>query len=406
MSTLFAYTARSGDGAFVAGSLQAETLDQAFAHLRTRALVVTSLAPQSSARAFLPGALAAFPAAGSARLAFFRSLATLVRAGVPLRRALEVTIAQCSDWRLREALRSVAADIESGSLLSASMARRPNEFSPLFVAMIRAGETGGVLDEVLERLSFMLERDRTVRKRLAAALAYPAIVAFAAIALVFFLVASIAPSFAGLFQEMHVTLPLSTKIMIAAGEAMRRPPAIALLASVPLLLAGGISLARRHEETSAQLDWAAFTLPILGTLLRKALIARIARTLGTLLRSGVPMLTSLAACEEIAVSAPYRRMLPQVASGLQEGHSLTSMFDASGLFDALFLQLVRVGEETGTLDAMLVHIAEYLDVDVETGIMALGSVVEPVLLVFLGAVVGTIVASVLIPLYSVIGSIK
>ena len=406
MSTLFAYTARSGDGTFVAGALQADSLDQALSHLRTRSLFVTSLEPRASIRGAAAGAFTVLPVSPSARLAFFRALATLVDAGVPLHRALEVTIAQCSDARLREALHAIAADIASGLPLSMAMSRRPREFSPLFVAMVRAGETGGVLDEVLDRLASMLEMDRAVRKRLAAALAYPAIVTCAAIALVLFLVATIVPAFAGMFAEMHVALPLTTRALIAVGEMMRSPNAVAVSAALPVAMVLAIRLARRSRAVAPHVDRATFAVPIFGALLKKALIARIARTLGTLLRSGVPLLVALDACGDVANAREYEQMLQSVAQGLEEGHAMSARFQESGLFDPLFVQLVRVGEETGTLDAMLVRVADYLDVDVESGIAALGSVVEPLLLIVLGAAVGTIVASVLVPLYSVIGSIR
>lgn len=406
MSRLYAYTARNVDGRFVAGALEADSVDFALSHLRTRSLFVTSLEPRASVRGIAPATFSILPVSSTARLAFFRALATLLHAGVPMRRALDVTIAQCADRRLQEALQSVVTEIESGATLSAAMARRPREFSSLFIAMVRAGETGGVLDEVLERLAGMLEREHAVRRRLGAALAYPAIVACASIALVLFLVANIVPAFAALFTEMHVTLPVTTKLLIASGNALHSPSMLALLTAVPLGIAVLIPLLRRQRVVAKQLDRFALAFPLFGGLLRKALISRIARTLGTLLRSGVPLLTALTACEDVAENVEYAELLWQTGDELHEGHPISKTLEASRLFDPIFMQLVRVGEETGTLDAMLVRIADYFDIDVESGIAALGSNVEPLLIIVLGAVVGTIVASVLVPLYSVIGSIK
>lgn len=406
MPAVYCYTARSAEGQFVAGAMQAESAEHALSHLRTRSLFVTSLAQKTGVKATAAALFTLLPVSAGARLGFFRSLATLVRAGVPLRRALEVSIEQCKDGRLSEALRSVANDIESGTALSVAMSRRPREFTPLFIAMIRAGELGGVLDEVLERLATMLELDRAMRKRLSAALAYPAVVACAAVALVLLLVANIVPAFAGLFAQMHVALPLSTRILIAVGMTLTSPTkdvAIVVAVAVAVL---GIRSAWAQPHLAPSFDRILLRLPVAGAIVRKSVIARISRTLGTLLRSGVPILDALDACKDVVGNALYSHVVETVASELREGHAMTVPLERSHLFDPIFLQLVRVGEETGTLDAMLVRVAEYLEVDVESAIAALGSIVEPVLILILGTVVGTIVASVLIPLYSVIGSIK
>ncbi len=406
MATLFAYTARSSEGRFVAGSLSAESLEQALSHLRTRALFVTSLQPRTRVRGALTSIFTLRPVLPSARLALFRSLATLVRAGVPLRRALDVSIDQCADRRLAEALRSVATDIDAGAPLSVAMSRRPREFSTLFIAMVKAGELGGVLDEVLERLATMLELDRAMQKRLSAALAYPAIVSCAAIALVLFLIANIVPAFAGLFEQMHVSVPLSTKIIIAIGMTLTSPIHIAAVVLLLTACLVGLRAAWAHPRLAVSLDRILLRLPALGSLIRKAIVARLARTLGTLLRSGVPVLSALESCEDIVGNRLFREAVQAVGKQLREGHPMTVPLQSSRLFDPIFLQLARVGEETGTLDAMLLRTAEYFEVDVETAIATLASIVEPALIIVLGAVVGTIVASVLIPLYSIIGSIK
>lgn len=406
MAIVYHYTARSDEGHFVAGALQAETYDQALAHLRTRALFVTSLESSDGARGALASAFALMPVDGASRVAFFRSFATLIGSGVPMRRALEVTIDQCRDGRLREALRSVLSDIEGGSSLSVAMSRRPREFSRLFVALVRAGEIAGALDEVLERLAQLLERDRGLRKRVASALTYPAIVCVSAIGLVLFLIANTVPAFAGMFNDMHVDLPLSTRVLIVIGEALKSPLVWLGLLLAPLGLVLGLRIMRRSARMAAHLDRLRLAVPIFGMIVRKATIARLARTLGTLLRSGVALLTALEASEDVVDNAVYKQCVVNVAEALRQGDPITRPLEASNLFEPLFVQLIRVGEETGALDSMLLRLAEYYELDVETAIATLGSVLEPLLIIVLGAVVGTIVASILIPLYSVIGSIK
>ncbi len=406
MASIFAYTARNYDGRFVSGSLRVENREEALAHLRTRALFVTSISASDTAQGAIGAMVAAWPVSATARTTFFRSFATLIGAGVPIRRALEVVIDSCRDARLREALRSVSSDIESGRELSAAMSRRPREFHRLHVALIRAGELGGALDEILERLAALLERHLAVRKRVRSALAYPLMVACAALALVLFLVGSTMPAFSSIFAEMHVTLPWSTRALIIAGNGLKNPVVWLAMAATPLMIIGLVRAARRLEPVAERLDRLALAMPVFGGILGKAAVARFARTLGTLLRSGVPLLGALEAAQDVAGNGVYSRFTRELAGALREGTSMAAALERSSLFDGLFLQLVRVGEETGALDGMLMRIADYYELDIETAIAALGSVVEPILIIGLGAVVGFIVASILIPLYSMIGSIK
>jgi type IV pilus assembly protein PilC len=406
MASVYAYTARNGEGRFVAGSLQAENREQALAHLRTRTLFVTSISTAGSATSVIGSIVTAWPISAAARTAFFRSFATLIRAGVPIRRALDVVVESCRDARLREAFRSVSSDIESGSELSTAMSRRPREFSRLFVAMIRAGELGGALDDILERLATLLERHLAVRKKVRAALGYPVIVASAALGLVLFLVGSTVPAFASMFAEMRVTLPWSTRVLIAAGNALKNPLVWGAVAAIPPLILGTIRAGRRSQRIAIRIDQFVLALPVFGAVLRKAVITRFSRTLGTLLLSGVPLLEAIGAANDVIDNAVYSRLTRDLSAALREGTSIAVALEQSSLFEGLFLQLVRVGEETGTLDAMLLRIADYYELDVETAVAALGSVIEPILMIALGALVGVIVASILIPLYSMIGSIK
>ena len=406
MASLFAYTARSGEGRFVTGSLQAENREQALAHLRTRTLFVTSLSRPGTSSGVVGSIITAWPVSAAARSAFFRSFATLIHAGVPIRRALDVVVESCRDARLREALGSVSSDIESGSELSTAMGRRPREFPRLFVAMIRAGELGGALDDILERIATLLERHSAIRKRVRSAMAYPLIVATAALVLVLFLVGSTVPAFASMFAEMHVTLPWTTRALLATGNSLHDPAVWLLLALVPVAIIGLVRAGRRVENVALRIDGLTLALPIFGAILRKSVIARFSRTLGALLRSGVPLLGALDAAHDVIENAVYARFTRDLAMSLREGDSIAVALEKSPLFEGLFQQLMRVGEETGTLDAMLLRIAEYYELDVETGITALGSVLEPALIIGLGALVGLIVASILVPLYSMIGSIK
>ncbi|HEY8296755.1 MAG TPA: type II secretion system F family protein [Candidatus Baltobacteraceae bacterium] len=403
---LFYYTARDVRGAFVRGSVEAVSDATALASLRTRALFVTSLERAGTARGTLVGALQFGSVKQAALVAFFRSFATLLSAGVAMRRSLEVTIEQGTDARLGEALRGILHDIEGGNTLSDAMARHPREFHRLYVAMVRAGEVGGVLDEVLEWLAAFLERDRSLRKRVAASLAYPAVVALTACSLVVFLLTSVVPMFENMYQQMHVALPPITSFLIHLGAALRSAK---LWAAVGVVAISGLVCCTRFRKALASaraLGAARLRVPVLGAIARKATLARMARMLGILLRSGVGLVAALDVVAGVVGNVIYEEHLALVGVALAHGDTLAAPLATSRLYDPLFVQMIRVGEETGALDSMLARVAEYYETDVEAALGALGSILEPVTIVLLGGIVGFIVSAIFIPLYTLIGNIK
>jgi type IV pilus assembly protein PilC len=402
----YRYAARTTAGELVRGSMEAPTVDAVLANLRTRALFVTSVDRETPLARTFGRSLNLGRPARRALLAFFRSFSTLIRAGVPMRRALDVAIERTSDGVLRESLRSVLADVEHGTALSDAMERRPRAFAPLYVAMIRAGEAGGILDDVLERLASFLERDADLRKKVRAALAYPTVVVTAALGLVLFLLARIVPMFAQMFDAFDVELPPTTRALLAIGDALQQP--VTWIAGAGSLAAAvvAIVLAARTERGALVLDHARLRLPIVGPLLHKAITARIARMLATLLRSGIELVTAIAVVRPVAGSPAYAAALERVDVALRAGDPLTAPLEAARLFDPLAVALVRVGEETGLVDEMLLKVAAYFESDVEAAIATLGAVLEPALIVALGGVVGFIVFSVFIPLYALIGSVS
>ena len=405
-ATTFRYTARTVDGEIVRGSMEALDADKVLAALRTRALFVTAIDRESHIARRLARSITIGGASRKSLLAFFRSFATMIRAGVSMQRALTVSIERCQDATLREALRSVLSDVEHGSSLSAAMGARSRAFPPLYVAMIRAGEEGGILDEVLERLATFLERDSNLRKKVQSALAYPIVVLGAALTLVIFLIARIVPMFAGMFESFHVDLPVTTRILLGLGQVLQSP---ILWAGVPVALLSGILALERYNRTpggSLVIDRARLRIPVIGTLIRKSIVARIARMLATLLRSGIELVTAIDVVVPVAGSAVFGRALIKINIALREGDSLTSPLAETRVFDPLVVALVRVGEETGLVDDMLLKIAEYFEGDVETTVATIGAIIEPALIIFLGTAVGFIVFSIFIPLYSLIGSVS
>ena len=406
MASLYYYTARSAGGVLTRGSIQASSEAAALATLRTRALFVTSLKDTATVEGSLAAAVYGGNLPHHHLVALFRSLATLVGAGVPLRRSLEVTLEQCSAARLRDALSSVIADIEGGLPLSYAMERRPREFPRLFVAMVRAGESGGVLDVVLERLAVTLERERGVRKRLAATLAYPAVVAVSALALIIFLITMVVPTFQSLYEQMRVPVPRITSALLIIGTFLRQPEC--WLGATLLVIACAVVLLRLRLSKNGgnRLEALLMRMPLAGSIVRKSTLARVSRLFGVLLRSGVGVVEALDTVRDATTNSAYRDSLSDMRIALGNGSSIAATLSHDGLYEPMFVQMVRVGEETGALDAMLLRIADYYDLDVETALNALGSTLEPCMILVLGGAVGFIVAAVFIPLYSLIGSIK
>lgn len=358
-ATVFRYAARTADGELVRGSIEAASPDDVVANLRSRALFITAVERES---AFARGAGIPLRLGVPSRrslLTFFRSFATLVRAGVPLRRALGVTIDRAADPVLKEALRSIAADVEHGSSLSAAFARRPRVFAPLHVAMVRAGESGGILDDVLERLAGFLERDDELRKKVRAALAYPAIVTLAAGGLTLFLLLRIVPMFAQMFEAFHVELPFSTRVLLAIAATLHHPAAwIAAAVGSSLAFAAALWIARSKRGALLG-DRVRLRLPIVAPLLHRAITARVARTLSTLLRAGVELVAAIEVVRPVAGSATYAAALGRVDLAVREGDTLTAALAETRLFDPLAVALVGIGEETGQIDEMLLTVARY-----------------------------------------------
>lgn len=402
----FYYTGRAADGRRVRGAVEASSRGAAALALHGRCVFVTDLETRSgTSRA------SRWPAIGlrrqsRCRTVFFRSFATLVGAGVSLHAALSALLRQ-SDGAFAETLKSVAAEVEAGTPLSAAMDLYPQSFSSIVVAIVRAGEVGGSLDDALRVVADLEERERSLRQRVTSALAYPAVVSLVAFGLVTFLLANTMPAFAAMFASMHVALPPVTRALIAVGKALHHPLPWVAVASVATAL--GVA-ARRFERSQAgwalAVDSLRLRLPLFGAIVVNTTLAQFARTFGCLLRAGVDVATALDASANVAPSQVYRRGLRAVDDALRRGDALTAPFEASGLFDPTFLQLLRTGEESGTVDAMLLRLAAHYDADVEATLAGLTAVLEPILICALGATIGTIVASIIIPLYSMIGNIQ
>ena len=327
-----------------------------------------------------------------------RQLATLVKAGMPLLRALRTVSDQLDPGPLREVFTAVAADVEAGVRFSESLSSHPAWFPTFYVNMVRAGELGGLLDEILKRLAELLEKQARLRERVKSALMYPVFVMVVAVGILIVLMAFVVPTFLGMFTELGSALPLPTRILITACDFVRGGWWIVLLALAGLwaLLRAGL----KTPQGRRLVDQALLNAPGIGSLVERLLISRFARTFGTLIASGVPILSALETVRATVMNVIIDEALQDVEQSLKVGESLARPMELSGVFPPLVTRMVALGEETGQLDQMLMQVADSYDEEVEVQLAGLTQLLEPMLIVFVGGVVGFIVIAMFLPLMS------
>ena len=327
-----------------------------------------------------------------------RQLATLVKAGMPLLRALRTISDQLDPGPLREVFTAVASDVEAGVKFSESLSAHPAWFPTFYVNMVRAGEVGGLLDEILKRLAELLEKQARLRERVKSALMYPAFVMVVAVGILIVLMAFVVPTFLGMFTELGSALPLPTRILITACNLVRGAWWVVLLALAGLwaLLRAGL----RTPQGRRLVDQTLLRAPGVGSLVERLLISRFARTFGTLIASGVPILSALETVRATVMNVIIDEALQDVERSLKVGESLARPMELSGVFPPLVTRMVALGEETGQLDRMLMQVADSYDEEVEVQLAGLTQLLEPLLIVFVGGVVGFIVIAMFLPLMS------
>jgi type IV pilus assembly protein PilC len=399
------YAARDQAGRPLAGVLDAETEAAAVRALHERGLIVTALRPRREAA----GADLLAPLRG-VRLGDLavatRQLAAMVGAGLPIRRALAVLEEQTERPALRDVVRSVRAEVEAGSALSAALAAHPRVFSHLYVSMVRAGEAAGALDDVLARLAAALERELALRHKIRSATTYPILLACAALAALLFMTVVVIPQFAAFYTSLagSLTLPLPTRIAIGVSAAIRR-----FWWLWTALAAGAAAGLRRFLRTPAGREWygrAVLRAPLLGPIARKIVVTRFSRTLGTLVSSGVPILRALEVTAQAVDNAVVARALAAVRGSVREGESIAAPLGGSGVFPAMVVHMVRVGEETGALDSLLAKIADFYEAEVDAAVASLASILEPALIIGMGAVIGALLVALYLPIFMLAQAIK
>ncbi|HLJ84025.1 MAG TPA: type II secretion system F family protein [Candidatus Eremiobacteraceae bacterium] len=404
----FAYQAKDASGKTVNGVIEAENERVLRTKLREMNYYVTGITQKGGGvlNSDLGAIFGRFKGVGEQSLVVFsRQFATMINAGLAMVRCLDVLSVQTEDAQLKPILIAIRRDVEGGATLANALGKYPRTFSPLFVNMVRAGELGGILDDVLNRLAGFLEKDFNLKKKVKSAMTYPIVILVMAVLIVLFLVTFILPTFVAMFESMQMKLPLPTQILITFTKGVRNP-VVDVIALTVLIV--GFILFNRYVATPVgrrQFDAFKLKLPVFGMLIRKVAISRFCRTLGTLLQSGVPIMQALEIVGKASGNEVVAETVSKVRDSVREGESIAVPLQLSGLFPPLVTQMVSVGEETGNLDGMLAKIADFYDTEVDYMLAALTQLLEPLMILGMGFVVGFIVISIFLPLYQIIGNI-
>lgn len=336
---------------------------------------------------------------------FTRQFSVMIDAGLPLVQCLEILAGQQENKTFQKVLTNTRSSVEGGATLSAAMRQSPKVFDALYVNMVEAGETGGILDTILQRLSSYIEKNVKLQRAVKSALVYPVGVLTIAAGVIILLLWKVVPIFATLFAGLGVTLPLPTRIVIAMSNLVGSWFGLLFLVAIV-----GVILALKAWRGTPQgryaLDSLILRLPVVGILMRKIAVARFTRTLGTLISSGVPILEGLDITAKTAGNAVVEQSLFKVRKSLEEGKSLTEPLKDSAVFPGMVTQMIAVGEQTGAMDAMLQKIADFYEEEVDAAVKDLLTALEPIMIVFLGVVVGGVVISMYLPLFSLIGKLS
>ena len=337
-------------------------------------------------------------------LVFTRQFSVMIDAGLPLVQALEIIGTQNDNATFRGVLLDVKARVESGSTFADALSEHPKVFDVLFVQLVRAGEIGGILDTILQRLGAYLETNDKLARRVRGAMVYPAIVLTVAVAVVLVLIAFVVPTFEKMFKDMGGSLPAPTQFLIDLSFGFRRYWYLIVGIPAGLFVAFKAWIARgRGQEL-----WHAFVLktPMFGPLVRKVAVARFTRTLGTMLSSGVPILDALEIVAKSAGNRTVEDAILFVRTKISEGKNIAGPLAETGVFPPMVVQMIGVGEATGAMDQMLGKIADFYDDEVDVAVSALTSMIEPIMMVFLGGVVGGFLVAMYLPIFSIAGNIK
>jgi len=409
----FSYEAMNQAGQEVKDEIEAVSTEDALAKIRNLGYFPTRIREKGASRAKAKtttrkGGRRTGRVGPKQLTQFTRQLSTLQDAGLPILRSLNILEEQQKPGNLKNILRGVADDIEGGSTLSEAFAKHPKAFDRLYVNMVAAGETGGVLDVILQRLAEFKEKAQRLKRKIIGTLVYPIVVILFALGIVSGIMIFVIPKFQTIFEDFDITLPGLTMALLKISDWFVKgtPPGWVVVLASPVLAIMLFKLIRSSRGGRYVTDYIGLRIPILGMLIQKTAVARFTRTLGTLINAGVPILEAINITRDTAGNEVYARAMESVHDAIREGESFATPLRATKVVDSLVVNMIDVGEETGELDKMLLKIADNYDEEVDVAVDSLVSLIEPQMVIVLGGIVGFIVLALFLPLVSLIQSVQ
>ncbi len=395
MATVFTWEGKTRQGAVQKGELSANNKEEVFALLRKQNITPINVAAKPREIKLSFGA----PKIEDRDVVIFtRQLATMIDAGLPLVQCLDILGNQTENKTLAKTIVQVRTDVESGSTFAEALRKHPKAFDNLYVNMVAAGEAGGILDTILQRLAAYMEKFAKIKKQIKSAMIYPSVIMFVAVAVVALLLVVVVPMLATMFAEAGQALPLPTRIVVATSNFLKGWGGLSLLIAIIGAFVG-IKQWRKTEKGLKVTDALALKLPIVGDLIRKVSVAKFTRTLGTLLTSGVPILEGLMIVARTAGNKIVEEAILTTRTSVSEGKTLAEPLTKFKVFPAMVTQMIAVGEATGALDNMLTKIADFYDDEVDAAVATLTSMLEPILMIFLGTTVGFVIIAMYMPIF-------
>jgi type IV pilus assembly protein PilC len=396
----FIYKGRSANGNVFSANIEAIDQRAAMDKLRAQKIIVTELKLLESnvILEFIKKNNPFKPGVGSKELVLFsRQFSTLVSAGVPIVQGLTILMDQAESPVFKNVITLLRQDIEQGISITDAMKKHPVAFSELYISMIKAGEIGGILDVILERLSNYLESAEELKGKIKSAMVYPGVISLVAVCVTLFLLVFIIPTFESIFSQFGAELPLPTRTLIGLSKLLRKFWYLVLLTPPGLII--GYKQLMKNYNNRLRVDGFLLKLPVFGILLKKVSITKFARTFGTLIKSGVPILQALDTVAKTSGNLVIEKAINSARESIREGERMADPLKKTGIFPPMVIQMVAVGEETGNLDVMLSKIADFYDSEVDNAVKGLTSMIEPLIMVFMGIVIGAIVLAMFLPMF-------
>ncbi|RPI11118.1 MAG: type II secretion system F family protein [Zetaproteobacteria bacterium] len=394
---IFVYTGRTRGGQTITGEMEAGDRNAVVARLRSQQVIATAVRTKPK-DITIPG----FGEKVTDRdiVVFTRQFATMIDAGLPLVQCLEILASQQDNKALKKTLIGIRQAVEGGSTFAAALKQHPKVFTSLYANMVEAGEAGGILDTILNRLAQYMEKAMALKKKVKSAMIYPSTIVTVAVVVVIFLLVFVIPTFKAMFEGFNAALPLPTQIVLELSRLVQTYFLVGLGAVVAAIF--GIRWWYGTPSGKTSIDRLLLRLPVFGTLIRKVAVAKFTRTLGTLISSGVAILDGLEITARTAGNKIVEMAVLRTRASIAEGKTIAEPLRESGVFPPMVVQMIAVGEQTGALDAMLGKIADFYDEEVDTAVGNLTALLEPLLMVFLGVVIGGVVIAMYLPIFKLV----